>query len=307
MRSYQWLLAFLVVGLLFWTACSRRPPPTGQEAPKAGNDATKEKANAEPFSGSSGTVKYTKVWKGSGTSIFAPTGSMAIYLSKTDGWPLAEEVYIAATKNPRLTTLSIELAMDFPESIFDKYGKDLKGRQILGTIAVNGLDDIRRYKDEALYAQSNWTGYAEKVQNLCLQWECANGSPYVDPEVEKLRQEMGRQLLQREAHYRQRGAGAKAAAKDAREHLPSAQESVQADTTQNTANWEGKVVQGDVRNNVYFIHKGIRYYVAKWEYVTPFGLWGDSRMLKVKQGEIDALPEGHVIDSVDEMRRCLAR
>ena len=88
---------------------------------------------------------------------------------------------------------------------------------------------------------------------------------------------------------------------------PNAQQSAVGGTTQNTALWEGKVVQGDVRSNVYFIHKGIRYYVDKWDYVTPFGLWGDRRMLKVKQGEVDALPEGHAIDSIDEMKRCLAR
>jgi len=70
------------------------------------------------------------------------------------------------------------------------------------------------------------------------------------------------------------------------------------------ATFEGKCVQGDVRQNVYFVHKGIRYYVSNWKYVTPFGLSG-SNMLRVKQAEIDALPEGPNIDSVADMQGVL--
>jgi hypothetical protein len=113
-------------------------------------------------------LKHTVRWWPAWNSKVTPE----IYLSSwmEDGRPIAGEVYVAAEKNPLLTTLSIELATDVPDGIIDRYGKDLKGHNILGTITVNGLDEIRRYKDDAFYATSNWSWYAEKVQNLCEQW-----------------------------------------------------------------------------------------------------------------------------------------
>jgi len=68
-----------------------------------------------------------------------------------------------------------------------------------------------------------------------------------------------------------------------------------------SALWEGRVVQGDKNNRVYFVHKGVRHWVTSWNYVKPFGL-SQSNMVKVEQVEVDSLPEGSNIRSIDDLK-----
>ena len=70
------------------------------------------------------------------------------------------------------------------------------------------------------------------------------------------------------------------------------------------AQWEGKVVQGDASNRVFFVHKGVCYWVRDWNYVKPFRL-SAATMLRVQQKQLDALTKGPDIQSIADMERCL--
>jgi hypothetical protein len=72
------------------------------------------------------------------------------------------------------------------------------------------------------------------------------------------------------------------------------------------AKWEGKVVSARGSPRVYFVHKGIRYWVDNWGDVEPFGL-SAAKLQWVNPTELEALPEGPKIMSVEDMKRCLAQ
>ena len=79
---------------------------------------------------------------------------------------IAQEVYGAATKHSELTQIVVNCEMSVAGGAVNKYGKTVEGPLKMGSITIDDLAEVRRYKDEDAYASQNQDWYAAQLVNM---------------------------------------------------------------------------------------------------------------------------------------------
>jgi len=109
-------------------------------------------------------------WIGPSITISGTSGQMKYKIvamsADTAGFALAQEIYKAATKNPAIKTLSIEIELGVLGGVVDKYGKTVNGPFNMGTITVDDLGEVRRYNDALAYAVRTKEVYSLQISRL---------------------------------------------------------------------------------------------------------------------------------------------
>lgn len=106
-------------------------------------------------------------------SVSGDTGTIghniiSTYTAKDAAYPLAADVYSAATEHPDLRQIVVNCRLVVPGGVSDKYGKSINGPLIMGSITVSDLDEVRRYKDELAYERQYVDWY--KLQILLMEY-----------------------------------------------------------------------------------------------------------------------------------------
>jgi hypothetical protein len=85
----------------------------------------------------------------------------------TTAFNVAKEVYAAAKANPTAKQVEVKLTMS-KHGLQDKYGNEWKEDREMGTITIADLDEVRRFKDDGLYASNETVKsiYMGKIRRL---------------------------------------------------------------------------------------------------------------------------------------------
>jgi hypothetical protein len=82
------------------------------------------------------------------------------------GFDVAEKVYRAASGHSELREVDVEVELVVGGGLVDKYGKEVPGPYLMGTIPVRDLEEIRKYADEGSYAIDNKEEYVTQIRRL---------------------------------------------------------------------------------------------------------------------------------------------
>jgi hypothetical protein len=82
------------------------------------------------------------------------------------GFDVAQGVYRAASEHAELREVDVQVELIVGGGLADKYGKEVPGPYIMGTIPVRDLDEVRKYADEGSYAIHNKGEYATQIRGL---------------------------------------------------------------------------------------------------------------------------------------------
>lgn len=82
------------------------------------------------------------------------------------GFDIAEKVYRAASGHPELHEVDVEVELIVGGGLVDKYGKEVPGPYLMGTVPVRDLEEVRKYADEGSYAIHNKEEYAAQIRDL---------------------------------------------------------------------------------------------------------------------------------------------
>jgi len=80
---------------------------------------------------------------------------------------VAKEVYAATKANPTAKKVEVKLKMS-KQGLQDKYGNEWKEDREMGTITISDLDEVRKFKDDGLYASNETVKgiYMGKIRRL---------------------------------------------------------------------------------------------------------------------------------------------
>jgi hypothetical protein len=96
---------------------------------------------------SDGTVRWA-------TQITCPHFSDAL---TPCAWQLAEEVYEKASSNQSASRAEVTVTLYVTNGVRDKYGNKLENPTRIGILAINNLNEVRKYKQAIFYSDDNET------------------------------------------------------------------------------------------------------------------------------------------------------